>query len=343
MTTHTAHASLRVVLLSAGIALFSACPATAQSEVEYYAADAVGSIRVVFDGNGTAVARSDYLPFGEAYAMSGAMPFSRYTGQQRDPEAGLDNFNARSFDPAAGRFTRLDPAGGDPKLPQTWNRYAYGRNDPLGFNDPSGMVERSVVRNGPLPDWLTSQHVIGGGAYSQSQYATHSPGAPGTPGALERQLSGQGYYSGGEIDAAMAAYGAAVDSAFDLNWAENYAASHPAKPGAGRINNQTGDHIWSKPEDCPPGSCLERVSNNSTTTGDGFTIENRGEIYKVPDFVEVVVLPGGGAIIGTYGVGIRFDMMQQFPHRDVGPGAQDLVGMGIHAASAEVGTRHRNG
>jgi RHS repeat-associated protein len=35
-------------------------------------------------------------------------------------------------------FCSVDPVGGDPADPQSWNRYAYVRNDPINMADPSG-------------------------------------------------------------------------------------------------------------------------------------------------------------------------------------------------------------
>ena len=91
--------------------------------IEYYATDAVGSTRVVFNAAGQVVAQSDYLPFGEALGATGNLPAQRFTGQERDGEAGFDNFNARALSVRTGRFGRLDPAGGVPTSPQSWNRY----------------------------------------------------------------------------------------------------------------------------------------------------------------------------------------------------------------------------
>ena len=88
-------------------------PAWAQAPpeaVEYYAADAVGSVRVVFDGAGNVLARASYLPFGEPLTESNPLPRQRFTGQERDGEAGLDYFNARSMQPRTGRFGRAGPA-----------------------------------------------------------------------------------------------------------------------------------------------------------------------------------------------------------------------------------------
>jgi RHS repeat-associated protein len=63
------------------------------------------------------------------------------SGKEGDTETGLDYFGARYFSAAQGRFTSPDPVGiMKQKMldPQQWNMYAYGRNNPLRFIDPTG-------------------------------------------------------------------------------------------------------------------------------------------------------------------------------------------------------------
>jgi RHS repeat-associated protein len=71
----------------------------------------------------------------------------RVTGKKRDAETGLDYFQTRYFSSAQGRYTSPDPlmASARPSNPQTWNRYAYGLNNPLRYIDPDGMKEISVA------------------------------------------------------------------------------------------------------------------------------------------------------------------------------------------------------
>jgi RHS repeat-associated protein len=84
-----------------------------------------------------------------------------FTGKERDGETGLDFFLARYYSPLSGRFTSTDEwAGGmvDPFTggqvgqpgplpyadigdPQTINKYAYVRNNPLRYTDPDGHEE----------------------------------------------------------------------------------------------------------------------------------------------------------------------------------------------------------
>ena len=84
-----------------------------------------------------------------------------FTSKERDAETGLDFFGFRYYSGAQGRFASTDPqnhilirqnsiAGGLPEQgadnffrgflenPQNWNGYAYVRNCPLGFSDPTG-------------------------------------------------------------------------------------------------------------------------------------------------------------------------------------------------------------
>jgi RHS repeat-associated protein len=119
-------------------------PADAQEVIEYYAQDALGSVRVVFDAAGQVTGRADYEPFGEAFtwpgAPGGALPVERFTGQERDPEASQDYFGARYYQPRPGRFSQGDPVYAGLFDPQQWNRYAYARNNPLSFVDPDGKA-----------------------------------------------------------------------------------------------------------------------------------------------------------------------------------------------------------
>jgi RHS repeat-associated protein len=68
----------------------------------------------------------------------------KFTGKERDVETGLDYFLARYYSGAQGRFMRPDDPFVDqfPEDPQSWNLYAYTRNNPLRFVDPTGNACR---------------------------------------------------------------------------------------------------------------------------------------------------------------------------------------------------------
>jgi RHS repeat-associated protein len=69
----------------------------------------------------------------------------KYTGHERDLNQGgqiddLDYMHARYCSPLMGRFLSVDPAGGDQRRPQSFNRYSYAWGNPLKWIDPTGAT-----------------------------------------------------------------------------------------------------------------------------------------------------------------------------------------------------------
>ena len=134
--------------------------ASAQTEqIEYYGLDALGSVRVIFDAQGNTVDRMDYGPFGENLRAAIKFPVEQFAQLTRDPESGLDYAPARFYSAGTGRFNRVDPIYAGLFDPQKWNRYAYARNSPLVYTDPSGLDEdcpttfcETVVAEDPGPE-----------------------------------------------------------------------------------------------------------------------------------------------------------------------------------------------
>jgi len=69
----------------------------------------------------------------------------KFTSKERDDETGLDYFGARYYSSTQGRFTSPDEFWKDSQVadPQSWNKYAYARNNPLKYIDPEG--EKATV------------------------------------------------------------------------------------------------------------------------------------------------------------------------------------------------------
>ena len=126
--------------------------------VHWLVPDHLGTPRIVLDqtGNLADVKHHDYLPFGEElFAGTGgrtvAMGYSadsvrqQFTSKERDVETGLDYFGARYYAGTQGRFTGADAFFKDSAVadPQSWNKYAYARNNPLKYVDPEG--EKATV------------------------------------------------------------------------------------------------------------------------------------------------------------------------------------------------------
>lgn len=115
----------------------------------HYHVDHLGSPRRVTDHNNRTVGFRDYYAFGPTISGGLTEPVAgslQYTGHERDqsstgegPET-LDYMLARYYSPVAARFLALDPKLGRASVPQSWNRYAYARNNPLRFLDPDGKA-----------------------------------------------------------------------------------------------------------------------------------------------------------------------------------------------------------
>ena len=115
------------------------------SGIQYFHKDHLGSSSVITNTNGEKVKTTEHMPFGhirEEMIHIAGMDTSnyKYTDQELDPETGLYNYNARLYNPVLGIFITPDTIVPDPYDPQTLNRYAYCRNNPLIYVDPSGQI-----------------------------------------------------------------------------------------------------------------------------------------------------------------------------------------------------------
>jgi RHS repeat-associated protein len=83
---------------------------------------------------------SDYYPYGGEWAhQSGIGNHYKFTGKERDPESGDDNFLARYYTSNLGRFTSPDDSDPSGTInPQGLNLYTYVQNNPSNATDPDG-------------------------------------------------------------------------------------------------------------------------------------------------------------------------------------------------------------
>jgi RHS repeat-associated protein len=115
------------------------------NSVFYYFADSIGTSRVMVQAGQTLPCYdADFYPYGgERTPINNTCAQNyKFTGKERDPESGLDNFAARHYASSLGRFMQTDPiwVKGDRMVdPQRLNLYAYVRNNPLRLTDPTGM------------------------------------------------------------------------------------------------------------------------------------------------------------------------------------------------------------
>ncbi|GHF50698.1 hypothetical protein GCM10010218_35310 [Streptomyces mashuensis] len=98
-----------------------------------------GTAELAVDARTQGLTQRRTLPFGGPRdAKPAAWPTDKgFVGGTMD-STGLIHLGAREYDPSTGRFLSVDPVV-DYTDPQQLHGYLYGRNNPLGFPDPSGM------------------------------------------------------------------------------------------------------------------------------------------------------------------------------------------------------------
>jgi RHS repeat-associated protein len=102
----------------------------------FYTRDHLGSIREMFTGGGTVVARYDYDPYGRSTTILGTTPTDiNFTGLYRHSKSNLDLATFRAYDPELGRWLSRDSAGEAGGL----NLYGYVSNNPMNLTDPRGL------------------------------------------------------------------------------------------------------------------------------------------------------------------------------------------------------------
>jgi len=127
------------------------------------------SMRLTLSSIGAVAGRQSHLPFGEDFAESGAQQKQHFTSYERDSETATDYAVNRQYNQGVGRFMRPDPASKscDFKRPQSLNRYAYAKNDPINAFDPLG-----------LDDVNNPNHFYHPNPGTPFQYVTFDPGEP---------------------------------------------------------------------------------------------------------------------------------------------------------------------
>ena len=117
----------------------------------YILRDHLGNTRVVFhdkNGDGIIDASSEivqvnaYYPFGlnhgaNVNGANGAYKY-QYNGKELDDDNGLNwnDYGARFYDPAIGRWNGVDPLADSYKR---WSPYNYTKDNPIKYIDPDGM------------------------------------------------------------------------------------------------------------------------------------------------------------------------------------------------------------
>ena len=110
----------------------------------YYLADGLGSTMAVVNSSGAVQKSYQYDVYGEVTGGSGSLANEfDFAGQQTDGSTGLQYLRARYYDPATGTFLSRDPMAAMPEWAASG--YSYGKNDPVGLTDPTGLFPLCVL------------------------------------------------------------------------------------------------------------------------------------------------------------------------------------------------------
>jgi len=156
----------------------------AEPTIEYLVWDHLGTTRLILDVWGVLDSEHDYAPFGTElppyYNPSGNR--HQFTGHERDHSTGLDYMHNRYYGSSLGRFLSPDVIGGSPANPQSWNKYGYASNNPVGRVDEDGLkdkpfdqkTDKPVTEDASTRTPMKVQDSKGNMVYNPAAYNCHS-------------------------------------------------------------------------------------------------------------------------------------------------------------------------
>jgi RHS repeat-associated protein len=128
----------------------SICPKQsypAGESITYFHNELAGTPQAATDSAGNLLWKETYKPYGERTLNSPQSNTGKgsndlyFHGKKVEALQGgvkLSYFGARYYDPAIGRFMGVDPEGFNPNNIHSFNKYAYGNNNPYKYVDPDG-------------------------------------------------------------------------------------------------------------------------------------------------------------------------------------------------------------
>ncbi|MFO0726437.1 MAG: RHS repeat-associated core domain-containing protein [Myxococcota bacterium] len=174
----------------------------------------IGSSSVVTNEAGQVVSRMVYAPFGELIpgkSRGTDVTPRKFAGYELDEESGLHLAGARYYDTRSGRFLTPDSmTPGRGVRAQGLNRFAYSRNNPVTYSDPSGHMESSL--SGGIQDrWERAVDLgVGAAKWGTDLVAGFVKGAMPVPSpALKAPFGNERALAMGEVGGAL--YGLATD------------------------------------------------------------------------------------------------------------------------------------
>jgi RHS repeat-associated protein len=181
-------------------------PAQAADTLIFIHTDVAGTVIGATDEAGKLIWRENYRPYGERTVNQAAASDNRqfFHGKAFDADTGLSYFGARYYDPVVGRFMGVDAIGFNEENPNSFNRYAYGNNNPYRFRDLDGNAAFLIFLVPIVQGAVTGAVTAGGAAFMAdvaSQWAAF--------GALS-DVSGKGAWQEAKPAAVAGGLGGAI-------------------------------------------------------------------------------------------------------------------------------------
>jgi RHS repeat-associated protein len=293
----------------------------------YYTEDHLGSIRMVTNGAGQDICEKRYYPYGyeivdfcQAPAAGGA-PL-KFAGMERDASSGIDYDHARYMASLGGRFLGVDTLGGYVEDPQTWNRYAYTRDNPLRYNDLNGLEFGYPTGGRELQTAILVLEASQGNELAQAQLGTPQ-GLVAVGGPVEFLI---GFVTGFLKTAATAGTEAATTAVVQGTASQAAEGEAAAQTEAGFFGTTTGDVV---PARTPAGqpinphaaqSMAERgmaPSEADRVLATGTTKLNRTNLEKGTVTFQNRTMSGKPQVVVSYTTGKIVTVMKNLPSNAV--------------------------
>jgi len=268
----------------------------------YQYLDHLGNVRISYsdsDGNGSVstseiIEESNYYPFGlkhEGYnsnissnGNSTAQKF-KYNGIELEESLGLNLYemDVRSYDPAIGRFTSIDPV-----IHYEFSTYNAFDNNPIVFADPSGAnadwipevnedgTVSYIAEEGDSAATLAEQFEFGDGSLSEDEELAIAEGLTNTTG--DEQVE-----TGSEITGKSVSVATGGNEVLKLDLSSDLATSQRrfdqflfARDYSTTYGNETD---WFTPQKYYSNTLAEYMRGNATMTVDG---ESFNVSYNIP-------------------------------------------------------------
>ncbi|MEJ5150699.1 RHS repeat-associated core domain-containing protein [Comamonas sp. MYb396] len=150
-----------------GVLLLAGAPTRADT-VTYIHSDFSGSPLAATDESGNLLWRESYYAYGQKTQWQPAADEQSqwFHGKEQDADTGMQYFGARYYDPSIGRFLGMDPVDYQDGNIHSFNRYAYGNNNPGKYKDPDGRNPLLIV---PLV-WMGGGAMVEGTTNAVAQW-----------------------------------------------------------------------------------------------------------------------------------------------------------------------------